>query len=133
MAAEQQHGQEALRRCTPRSAPHQHTTGREACARETIEAALVDAGLPVALADAMDDSSYDDAIKKSHHEGMDQVGDDVGTPTIAFDGVAFFGPVLTRIPRGEEAGGVWDATIALARIPDFFEIKRTRTRELDFS
>ena len=71
-------------------------------------------------------------VKASHHEGMDQVGDDVGTPTIAFEGAAFFGPVLSKIPRGEEAGTIWDATVALSKIPYFYEIKRTRTGELDF-
>jgi predicted DsbA family dithiol-disulfide isomerase len=100
--------------------------------REMIAAAVAEAGLEPDLVDAMDDPSYDDAVVRSHHPGMDQVGDDVGTPTIAFDGSAFFGPVLSRIPRGDDAGRIWDATVALAEFPHFFELKRTRTGELDF-
>jgi 2-hydroxychromene-2-carboxylate isomerase len=100
---------------------------------EMAAAALGAAGLPTDLVDAWTDDSYDEAIKKSHHQGMDQVGDDVGTPTIAFAGSAFFGPVLTRIPRGEDAGRIWDACVALAGVPYFFELKRSRTGELDFS
>jgi hypothetical protein len=99
--------------------------------REMIAAAVAEAGLEPDLVDAMDDPSYDDAVVRSHHAGMDQVGDDVGTPTIAFDGSAFFGPVLSRIPRGDDAGRIWDATVALAEFPHFFELKRTRTGELD--
>ena len=101
--------------------------------RELVEAALADAGLPGDLVEAMDDSSYDERLRASHQEAMDRVGDDVGTPTIAFNGSAFFGPVLSRIPRGEDAGRIWDGTIALADFDYFFEIKRTRTGELDFS
>jgi hypothetical protein len=101
--------------------------------RRLVEQALADAELPAELIDAFDDSSYDEPLRLSHQEAMDRVGDDVGTPTIAFNGSAFFGPVLTRIPRGEDAGRLWDGTIAVSDFPYFFEIKRTRTGELDFS
>ncbi len=133
MAVEQEYGQEKLADLYTALGTRKHTEGREKLDRPLVEEALEEIGVPTALADAMDDPSYDDAIKKSHHLGMDQVGDDVGTPTIAIDGNAFFGPVLSKIARGEDAGRIWDGAVALTSFPYFYELKRTRDTKLDFS
>jgi len=97
--------------------------------RETIEAALTEAGLPLDLADAMATDEHDEAMKASHHAGMDQVGMEVGTPVISVEGVAFFGPVVSPIPRGEAAGRLWDGVRLVAGTDGFYELKRTRTRD----
>jgi protein-disulfide isomerase-like protein with CxxC motif len=105
---------------------HQEKLARD---RETIVAALEEVGLPASLADAADRTDYDDALKASHREGIDLVGMDVGTPVISFNGNAFFGPVVTPIPRQEAAGRLWDGVLLVAGTDGFFELKRTRTRD----
>jgi hypothetical protein len=128
IAAEQQHGSDVLLPLYTALGNRFHLDKAERN-RETIEDALKEAGLPLDLADAMDDTSLDKALRESHHAGMDPVGKDVGTPTIHFNGVAFFGPVVTPSPRGEAAGKLWDGVVLVAGTDGFFELKRTRDRD----
>ena len=127
VAAAAQHGPEVLLPLYTAYGERIHHRGVDLDDPFLHETALEEAGLPVALAKAVADDGYDDALRQSHARGMEPVGMDVGTPVLHVDGVAFFGPVLSRIPRGEEAGRVWDGARLLAGFPHFFELKRSRT------
>ena len=96
---------------------------------EVIPAALAEVGLPADLAGYADSDEYDAQMRESHFDGIDRVGQDVGTPVIAVNGTAFFGPVISPAPKGEQALTLWDGVVAAASYDGFFEIKRTRTRE----
>ncbi|AZS71852.1 disulfide bond formation protein DsbA [Streptomyces lydicus] len=131
IAAEQQHGSEVLGPLYTALGTRFHNRGLERT-RETIVDALAEAGLPAELADAADSDAYDAELRASHKEGIELVGQDVGTPVVAVPGhdgdqIAFFGPVVTPAPKGEEAAKLWDGTLMVASIPGFYEIKRTRT------
>ncbi|MBS1691725.1 MAG: DsbA family protein [Actinobacteria bacterium] len=97
---------------------------------EIIAGALHDVGLPAELAEAAGSTELDAALRKSNQEGLSAAGAIAGTPTVHINGVAFFGPVLSGIPRGEEAGKLWDAALHLASTPQFWEFKRDQPKDL---
>jgi hypothetical protein len=97
-----------------------------------IAEALAEVGLPAGLAAYADSDEYDPQMRASHADGIGRVGQDVGTPVIAVNGVAFFGPVISPAPKGEQAAALWDGVVAVAAYDGFFEIKRSRTRDPQF-
>lgn len=132
IAAQQKHGDDIVGPLYTALGTRFHNQG-EGPTREAIEGALKDVGLPVELAEYADSDAYDTELRASHQEGIDKVGQDVGTPVIAVPGadgeqIAFFGPVVTPAPKGEDAAKLWDGTLLVASIPGFYEIKRTRTQ-----
>jgi len=99
---------------------------------EALADAVAELGLPPSVLEAATSTAFDDVIRASHQRGMDLVGLDVGTPIISVEGSAFFGPVVTPIPRGEAAGKLWDGVMAVTGTDGFFELKRTRDRKPSF-
>ena len=95
--------------------------------RAALEAALVAVGLPADLADAGDTDANDEALRRSHHEGMDPVGNDVGTPVVRINGKSLFGPVISPAPKGEAAGRLFDGVALVTEYDGFYELKRSRT------
>ncbi|ADX72240.1 hypothetical protein Asphe3_10560 [Pseudarthrobacter phenanthrenivorans Sphe3] len=96
--------------------------------REFVEPILAEAGLPLSLAEALDDESWDQEIRQQTDEALALTGKDVGTPIIHFEpptGVSFFGPVISRLPDEESAAELWDHVVGLARFPGFAELKRS--------
>ena len=96
--------------------------------RAFLEPALAEAALPTDLADALDDESFDAELRAETDEALSLTGKDVGTPIIHFqppNGVAFFGPVISRLPNEADAGRLWDHVVGLAGFPGFAELKRS--------
>jgi hypothetical protein len=128
IAAEQKYGQQALGPLYTALGTRFHNEKAQRD-RATIESALAEAGLSADLADAMDSTEFDTALRASHADGIDRVGYEVGTPIISVNGTSIFGPVLSPIPRGEAAAKLWDGVLLIAGTDGFFELKRSRTRD----
>ncbi len=126
VAARREHGDEVVKPLYDALGTRIHH--REEDYDTAIAGALEEVGLPASLADAATSTEHDEELRASHQRAIDLVGDDVGTPVVAVDGVAFFGPVVTPAPKGEAAGLLWDGCVLVARTPGFYELKRSRTQ-----
>jgi 2-hydroxychromene-2-carboxylate isomerase len=126
-AARELHGDEVVKPLYDAMGTRIHPGGNKDFP-DVIATALVEVGLPADLAKYADTDDYDEQLRASHTEGISLVGDDVGTPIVAFGGVAFFGPVVTPTPRGEAAARLWDGAVLVAGTPGFYELKRSRTQ-----
>ena len=127
MGAAEQHGAAVVKPLYDAMGTRFHPGGEQDVA-VVIREALEDVGLPAELAQLATTDANDEALRASHQRAIDLVGTDVGTPVIAVNGVAFFGPVVTPAPKGEAAGKLWDGCVLVAATPGFFELKRTRSR-----
>lgn len=135
-AVQLRYGHDALGRFFTALGVRLHHHGRW----DDVAGALSETGLPRGLAAVAESTAFDDALRASHDEGIALVGDHFGTPILAVthgdvrdsdvtdgggDRAAFFGPVISRVPRGEQAGRLWDGTLLVAATPGFHELKGT--------
>lgn len=132
IAAEERHGNQVIEPLYSAMGTRRHVQDEKNFDRLIVDA-LNDVGLEANLADAAASTKFDDALRASHHQGMDPVGYDVGTPVIHVGDVAFFGPVVTPAPKGEAAGKLYDGVLLVASTPGFYELKRSRTEEPNFA
>jgi DSBA-like thioredoxin domain len=132
IAAQQRYGDDAVQPLYEAIGTRYHVLGNKDL-DALLPEAIAEAGFAPELIEALTDTALDDAVRTSHHAGMDPVGFDVGTPVIHVDGVAFFGPVVTPAPKGEAAGKLYDGVVLVASTPGFYELKRTRTQGPTFS
>jgi len=126
IGVELRYGQAGLRAFYTELGTRYHL-GEESRTPETVRAALAQLGYDQTIADDCTTDRYDEALRASHHQGMDPVGMDVGTPVIRIEGVSIFGPVISPAPKGEAAGKLFDGVRAVMDYPGFFELKRSRT------
>ncbi len=130
IAAREAHGEEVVKKLYDAMGTRIHLGGlslRDPQERaRVISESLADVGLSDVLAQYADSTDYDEALRASHLEGISKVGDEVGTPIVAVEGTAFFGPVVSPAPKGEAAGKLWDGCLLVAGTPGFFELKRSR-------
>jgi len=125
IAAAREHGDKVVKPLYDAMGTRIHLGGEKDFAK-VIAPALEEVGLPAELERFATSTEVDEELRASHQRGISLVGDEVGTPVIAVEGVAFFGPVVSPAPKGEAAGRLWDGCVLVAGTPGFFELKRTR-------
>lgn len=108
-----------------------HVDGR-ASESGLVEESVEAAGIPVEFLERADAGEFDELLQTSHDTGIALVGQDVGTPIVEVNGVAFFGPVISPAPKGDMALQLFDGVVAAAGYDGFFELKRSRTRGPQF-
>ncbi len=126
VAAAAEHGDKVIKPLYDAMGTRIHLDGEKDFAK-VISAGLEEVGLPWELAEVADTDVNDAELRASHQRAIDLVGDDVGTPVVAVNGEAFFGPVVSPAPKGEAAGRLWDGCVLVAGTPGFYELKRSRT------
>ncbi|BDO41801.1 DsbA family protein [Cellulomonas sp. NTE-D12] len=126
IAAARDHGHEVLAPLYTALGTRRHPQGRTDT-DAIIAESLAEVSLPATLAEVGGTTEVDDLLRASHQRAIDLVGDDVGTPVMAIDGVAYFGPVVTPAPTGQAALDLFDGLVLMTRVPGFYELKRTRT------
>lgn len=136
IAAQEQFGTSVLDALCTALGTRIHRQGRKDF-DQIISESLAEAGLPSELESAAGSTEFDGQLRESHARGINLVGSDVGTPVISLPGpdgnpISFFGPVITPIPVGEQAGTLWDGAVLVASVPGFYELKRTRTEGPSF-
>ncbi len=126
VAAARDHGEQVIKPLYDAMGTRRHPGGRTDTAQIVAES-LAEVGLPAELAAVGATDEVDALLRESHEEAMALVGDEVGTPVVAIDGVGFFGPVITPAPTGDDAGRLFDGLALVTSVPGFYELKRTRT------
>jgi len=126
VAAARDHGDAVVKPLYDAMGARRHPGGRKDTAQIVAES-LAEVGLPAELAAVGATDEVDALLRESHAEAMALVGDDVGTPVVAIDGVGFFGPVVTPAPTGDDAGRLFDGLALMTSVPGFYELKRSRT------
>ncbi len=125
LLVEQRHGSDKLAEFYTELGTRFHPGGEERSV-ETVRQALATVGADEDIIDIAQTDAVDEDLRRSHHEGMDPVGDEVGTPVIRVNGMSLFGPVISPAPKGEEAGELFDGFVKVTAYPGFFELKRSR-------
>lgn len=131
LLVEQRHGSDKVREFYTELGTRFHPNGEER-SDATLAAALEAIGADADIIEIAQTDAIDEDLRKSHHEGMDPVGDEVGTPVIRVNGMSLFGPVLTKAPKGEEAGDLFDGFVKMTAYPYFYELKRSRDTKPTF-